>query len=205
MAALIDLYVAATPNGQRAVVALEEMQLAYNLHKFDLTTGDQKKADYLAINPHGRIPCIVDRSGAEPVTMTQSWAICLYLAEKTGKFLPKDPVGRMRVIEWLFHIGTDVMSMHSAHGALQRHAPDKSSANIAWAEDRVRDALAYLDRRLQGQDYFAGEISIADLAFYPVYNRRRGLVAENNMENLMGWGARMDARPGCKRALEIVA
>ena len=205
MSALIDLYVAATPNGQRAVVALEEMGLAYNLHKFDLTKGDQKKPEYLAINPHGRIPCIVDRSGPQPITMTQSWAICLYLAEKTGKFLPHDPIGRMRVIEWLFHIGTDVMSVHSAHGALQRNAPDKSTANIAWAEDRVRDALAYLDRRLRGQDYFAGDISIADLAFYPVYNRRRGLVAENNMANLMRWGAHMDQRPGCKRALEIVS
>ncbi len=205
MAATIDLYVAGTPNGQRSVVALEEMGLAYNLHKFDLAKGDQKKPEYLAINPHGRIPCIVDRSGPQPITVTQSWAICLYLAEKSGKFLPKDPVGRMRVIEWMFHIATDVMALHSAHGALQRSAPDKSSANIAWAEDRVRDALAYLDRRLKGQDYFAGEISIADLAFYPVYNRRRGLAEENNMENLTRWGARMDARPACRRALEIVS
>jgi GST-like protein len=201
----IDLYVAGTPNGQRAVVALEEMGLAYDLHKLDLTKGDQKKPEYLAINPHGRIPCIVDKSGPKPIVMTQSWAICVYLAEKTGKFIPKDPVGRMKVLEWMFHIATDVMAIHSAHGALQRNAPDKSTANIAWAEDRVRDALAYLDRRLSGQDYFAGEISIADLAFYPVWNRRRGLAQENKMTNLLRWGAAMDARPGCKRALEIVS
>ena len=205
MPASIDLYVAGTPNGQRAVVALEEMGLAYNLHKLDLAKGDQTKPEYLAINPHGRIPCIVDRSGAAPVTVTQSWAICVYLAEKTGKFIPKDPAGRARVLEWMFHIATDVMAIHSAHGHLQRHSPDKAPATIAWAEDRVRDALAYLDRRLEGRDYFDGEISIADLAFYPVYNRRRGLVAGNGMKNLLRWGAAMDARPASKRALEIVS
>ena len=205
MSASIDLYVAGTPNGQRAVVALEEMGLAYNLHRLDLTKGDQKKPDYLAINPHGRIPCVVDRAGAAPVVITQSWAICVYLAEKTGKFIPKDASGRMRVFEWMFHIATDVMAIHSTHGHIQRFAPDQSKANNAWAEDRVRDALAYLDRRLAGRDYFDGEISIADLAFYPVYNRRRGLVADNKMKNLARWGAAMDARPACTRALEIVS
>lgn len=205
MSASIDLYVAGTPNGQRAVVALEEMGVAYNLNKLDLAKGDQKKPEYLAINPHGRIPCVVDRSGAQPVVVTQSWAICVYLAEKTGKFIPKDPAGRMRVLEWMFHLATDVMAIHSTHGHIQRFAPVQAEANTQWAEDRVRGALAYLDRRLAGRDYFDGEISIADLAFYPVWNRRRELVARNNMANLSRWGATMDARPACKRALEIVS
>ena len=127
----IDLYVAGTPNGQRAVVALEEMGLAYDLHKLDLSKGEQKKPEYLAINPHGRIPCIVDRSGAQRVVVTQSWAICVYLAEKTGKFMPKDPAGRMRVMEWMFHIATDVMAIHSAHNALSRNAPDQPFDNFS--------------------------------------------------------------------------
>ena len=200
----IDLYVAGTPNGQRAVVALEEMGLAYNLHKLDLAKGDQKKPEYLAINPHGRIPCIVDKSGGGKIVVAQSWAICVYLAEKTGKFLPKDPAGRARVVEWMFHVASDVMALHSYHNALGRHAPEKSAANLAWAEGRVRDAMAYLDSRLAGQNYLAGEISIADLALYPMWNRRRELAQEGKMTNLLRWGAAMDARPGCKRGVEIV-
>ncbi len=202
--ALLDVYVSGSPNGQRAIIVLEEMELHYNLHFLDLVAGDQHRADYLAINPHGRIPCLVDRSAQTPVTVTQSWMICLYLAEKTGRFLPNDPLGRIRATEWLFHVATDVMSLHSTHGALARHAPDCPPATIQWAEDRVRDALTYLDTRLARNDFLAGDLSVADLALYPIYNRRRELAARHGMNNLARWGNAMDRRPGCQRALAII-
>jgi GSH-dependent disulfide-bond oxidoreductase len=203
---MIDLYLANTPNGQRAAVALEEFGLPYTAHKLDLMAGAAKTPEFLRINPNGRIPVIVDPEGPDgkPITVTQSWAILLYLADKTGKFIPTEPVKRLRVIEWLFHIASDVMMVHSTLNALMSQMPEKVPSIINAYEGRVVDALKNLDRRLGESEYLAGDLSIADFGFYPVYDRRKPLLAQHpEFVHLARWGKQMDARPACRRGLDV--
>lgn len=204
---MIELYAANTPNGQRACVVVEEMALPYRLHKLDLSKGETKTPDFLKINPNARAPVIVDPEGPDgtSITVTQSWAISLYLAEKTGKFLPRDARGRLRVIEWLFQLGTDVMMVHSTLNAVSNFVPEKVRSTIEFYETRVLDAFRNLDRRLGESSYFAGDLSIADLDFYPVYNYRRSFIERYpELQNLKRWGAAMDGRAGCRRGVEVL-
>jgi glutathione S-transferase len=202
----IELYTTNTPNGQRAAVMLEELGLPYTLNKLDIFAGEAKTEAFLKINPHGRLPVIIDPEGPDgrPITVTQSWLICLYLADKTGRFIPADPVGRLRVTEWLFHLAADLMMVHTTHNTVSRFVPEKVPSVIDYYEKRVKEAFDYVEARLKGRDYLAGELSVADLAFYPVYNRRRAIVeGQPAFPNLARWGALMDARPGCRRGVEI--
>jgi GST-like protein len=204
---MIELYAANTPNGQRACVVVEEMTLPYRLHKLDLSKGETKAPVFLKINPNARTPVIIDPEGPDgkPITVTQSWAISLYLAEKTGKFLPSDERGRLRVIEWLFQLGTDVMMVHSTLNAVTNFVNEKVRSTIEFYEARVLDAFKTLDRRLGESQYFAGDLSIADLDFYPVYNYRRSFIERfPELENLRRWGADMDGRTACRRGVEAL-
>jgi glutathione S-transferase len=204
---MIDLYAANTPNGQRACVIMEEMALPYRLHKLDLSKGETKTPEFLKINPNARAPAIIDPEGPDgkPITVIQSWAISLYLAEKTGKFLPRDARGRLQVIEWLFQLGTDVMMVHSTLNAVTTFVPEKVRSTIEFYEARVLDAFRNLERRLGESQYFAGDLSIADLDFYPVYNYRRSFVERfPELENIRRWGAAMDDRAACRRGVEAL-
>jgi GSH-dependent disulfide-bond oxidoreductase len=202
----IELYTANTPNSQRVVIVLEELALPYSQRKIDIFAGGAKTPEFLKLNPNGALPVIVDPDGpgGAPVTPTQGWLICLYLAEKTGKYIPTDPLGRLRVQEALFHLASDVMMVHTTHNTLSRFVPEKVPSTIAWYEDRVVAALNNLDRQLGERKYLAGDdLSIADFAFYPVYNRRRGLVEQHpEFVNLARWGKEMDVRPACRRGVE---
>jgi glutathione S-transferase len=202
---MIELYAANTPNGQRACVVVEEMGLPYRLHKLDLSKGETKTPEFLKINPNARAPVIIDPESPDgkPITVTQSWAISLYLAEKSGKLLPRDARGRLQVIEWLFQLGSDVMMVHSTLNAVTNFVPEKVRSTIEFYEARVLDAFRNLDRRLGESQYFAGDLSIADLDFYPVYNYRRPFIERfPELENLRRWGAAMDGRAGCRRGVE---
>jgi GST-like protein len=204
----IDLYTTNTPNGQRACVVLEELGLAYNLNNLDIFAGEAKTPDFMKINPLGRLPVIIDHDGPDgkPIKLTQSWLICLYLAKKTKRFIPSDPVGELRVTEWLFHLASDVMMVHTTHNTLMRFVPEKVPSVISFYEGKVGEAFEYLEGQLAGKDYLAGELSVADLAFYPVFNRRRSIVETNsNFSNLARWGKNMDARPACRRGVEATA
>lgn len=202
----IEIYTANTPNSQRVMIVLEELGLPYRQHKIDIFAGGARTPEFLAINPNAALPVIIDAEGPgqQPITLTQSWMICLYLADKAGKFMPANGLGRLRVQEALFQLASDLMLVHTTHNTLVRFAPEKVPSIISFYEDRVVSVLKNIDRQLGEREYLGGELSIADFAFYPVYNRRRELVEQRpEFTNLLRWGAKMDERPACRRGVEL--
>jgi GST-like protein len=201
---MIDFYTAVSSNGQRAAVMLEECELAYTLHRIDLAAGDQRKAEFLAVNPAGAIPALVDHDGpgGRKVALAQSGAILVYLAEKTGRFVPQDAVLRAEAMQWVFQATTDTAAASMAIFLLARIAPDKSEANVAFFEERTLRHLRVADRRLAGREYLADEVSIADFALYPLCVVRRPLIDRaGDLPNLVRWAQAMAARPGVARGM----
>ena len=160
---MIDLYTARTPNGWKASVTLEELGLPYEVHAVDLKAGEQKRPEFLRLNPNGRIPVIVDRD-AEDFVVFESGAILVYLAEKTGRLMPTDPRGRSVVLQWLMFQMGGVGPMMGQANVFSRYAPVK----LPWAIERYqrecRRLFEVLDRRLGEVEYLAGDYSIADIA-----------------------------------------
>ena len=204
---MIDLYAAGTSNGMRARIALEECGLAYTLHPVALEKGEHKTAAFLAMNPNAQIPVIVDRDGpgGKPLTLSQSTAILIYCAEKSGKFLPKDPATRAAMLQGLMSASTDVTPIFGAYFAVQRskepHAP---TARIF--KDRLRDFFKVWDDLLAKRKHCAGdELSIADLSLYAGYARIKGAAADivEGLPNLSRWAEAMAARPAIQRALKF--
>lgn len=201
---MIDFYTAGTSNGQRVAVALEELGLAYTAHKLNLGNGDQKKPEYLAINPAGMIPAIVDHDGpgGKPLTLAQSGAIIMYLAEKTGKLLPSDAAMRAVARQWVMFACSDCAGTSNAIFLASGMLPDKSPANVEFLENRLLRFFRVADEQLKNHDFLAGELSIADLAFYPIYAARKGIAERaGNLPNITRWGAMMAARPGIAKGL----
>lgn len=206
---MIELYTGNTSNGQRAAIVLEECGVPYRVHKYDLFKGEHR-ADpaFMALAPAGAVPVIVDPDGpgGKPLTLSQSCAIALYVAEKTGRFLPADPVARIAAFEWLMHAASDAAAASALVFFNMAFLPDKSEANARWMVDRVLKRFADCDRRLAEREYLAGEISIADFALYPVYVVRKQFVDEaGNLPNLTAWGARMAAREGVRKGMAAAA
>lgn len=204
---MIELYAADTPNGHRAAVVIEEMSLPYKLNVIDVFKGQASTPEMLALNPRARVPVLVDRdeAGGRHV-VSQSWVIALYLAEKTGMFIPADQAGKRLVTEWLFHVAADVMMVHSTLNAVTNFVPQKVPSTIDFYRERLLGILKNLDGHLSTSDYLAGEITIADFGFYPVYNYRRDFIAAHapDLRNLARWGERMDARPGCRKGVSVI-
>jgi GST-like protein len=201
---MIDLYTAPTGNGRRATLALEECGLPYTVHKLDLAKGDAKKPEFLKINPAGAIPAIVDPDGpgGKKVTLTQSGAIVLYAAEKSGKLIPKDPAKRAEAYQWFMQAATDVAPTSSNIFYVSTHVPVKDAANTGYFEQKLVNLFGQVDKQLEGRDYIAGECSIADIALYPVVAGRKALVeAAPGLANLKAWAARMAARPAIAKAM----
>jgi GST-like protein len=201
---MIDLYAAGTGNGQRGAIALEETGLAYRLHRIDLAKGEQRTPEFLARNPMGQIPVIVDSDGpgGKPVTLAQSGAILLYAAEKSGKFLPADPVARWKAMEWMFHVCTDIAITSGAIFQMSVAAREKVPSSIEHFENRLLKFLHVCDGRLKTKPYLADELSVADLALYPVALARKPLIEKaGDLPDLMRWMGVMAARPGIQRAL----
>lgn len=205
---MIDFYSANSSNGQRVAVMLEECALPYTLHRIDLMSGEQHRPEFLRINPAAAIPAIVDRDGpgGQPLTLTQSGAIMVYLAEKAGRFLPADPVRRAFAFQWLMQALSDVAATGSAIFLLGTFAPEKSSANVRWFEERFVKFVRDADRWLATREYLADELSIADFALYPAVNVRRALVdAAGDLPHLVRWMAAVGARPGVARGVAAAA
>ena len=160
---MIKLYTAATPNGWKASVALEEMALPYEVHSLDLMKGDQKTPEFLAINPNGRIPAIVD-TDEDDFAVFESGAVMIYLAEKTGQLLPTDVKGRSRVIQWLMFQMGGVGPMMGQANVFFRYMPEKIQPAIDRYQNESKRLLTVLDRQLADNEFLAGDYSIADIA-----------------------------------------
>jgi GST-like protein len=205
---MIDLYTFQTSNGQRAAILLEECGFPYRVHKVDLAKGEQQGEAYRKINPAGAIPAIVDPDGpgGRPLTLSQSGAIALYLAEKAGRFVPSDPARRALALQWLMFALTDCAPASSNLYYLGAVAPEKSAANLAWLTERLVRLLRVADARLEGRDWLADELSVADFALYPVYAVRKPQVdAAGGLPNLERWGAALAARPAVAKAMQAAA
>ena len=200
---MIKLYTWTTGNGLRAAVALAESGLAYEVHKVDLSKGEQKSPEYAKINPTGAIPAIVDSEGPEgkPVELAQSGAILLYVAEKCGKFIPKDPMRRAQAYQWFMQACSDVAGGSGTLFQAENNAPDKSIANLEFFRKRLLNSFKHVDQQLAGRDFVAGELSIADLALYPPYAQRKALLPE--LKNLARWSEKMAARPGVQKGMSL--
>ncbi len=204
---MIDLYAAGTANGMRARIGLEECGLAYKLHPIDLSKGEQKRPEYLAMNPNGQIPVIVDSDGpgGKPVTLSQSAAILMYCAEKSGKFLPKDPAARPVFLQALFSAASDMSAVLTAIFTLGRakepHAPSQETFKSMW-----RNYLKVWDERLGGQRYAAGsELTVADFALYGVVARMKAAQPQmlEGAPNVARWADELAARPAIQRAMKF--
>ena len=204
---MIDLYAAGTSNGMRAKIMLEECGVPYKLHPIDLTKGEQKTPEFLARNPWGMIPVIVDHdaAGGMPVTMSQSVAILVYLAEKTGKFMPQEPAKRAAFWQALMCATSDMgPTLGSIFVISRSKEPHKPSQQIF--EDRWKDYMKAWDGTLAKQKYCAGdEVSIADFALYAVIGRAKQVVPAliEGYKNLDRWAAEIGARPGVQKGMKF--
>lgn len=203
---MIDLYYWPTPNGHKITIFLEEAAVDYRIRPVHIGRGEQFKPDFLRIAPNNRMPAIVDRhpsDGGEPVPVFESGAILLYLAEKTGKYIPEDIRGRVEVLQWLFWQMGGLGPMAGQNHHFVTYAPEK----LPYAMDRyIKETsrlYAVLDRRLADREYVAGEYSIADMAAYPwTVPHKRQQQDLDDFPNLKRWFEAIRARPAVLRAYE---
>ena len=201
---MIDLYTAATPNGWKVSITLEELGLNYSLHALQLSQQQQKEDWYLKLNPNGRIPTIIDRSN-DDFAVFESGAIMLYLAEKTGRLMPKDGKGRSRVIQWLMFQMSGVGPMMGQANVFLRYAPDRIPYAIDRFQREVRRLFEVLERQLSVSQYVAGsEYSIADIAHWSwVHGHEWCGVGIDGLPNLKRWLDLVGARPAVKRGRAV--
>lgn len=201
---MIDFHTGQTSNGQRVAIVLEECELPYRVHRYALLKGEHKTPAFEALNPAGLVPVIVDDDGpgATRVTLTQSGAIVLYLAEKAGRFLPRDFLARTRVLEWLAFTVSDIVAASAGMFYNTVLVPDKSPANVGYFEERLLRFLRVADTRLAGHEWLAGDLSVADFSLFPITVVRGALIdAANDLPNLVRWRAALAARPGVQRGM----
>lgn len=200
---MFDLYTAETPNGWKISIALEELGLPYRVNALKISTGEQKQEWYLALNPNGRIPTLVDHDNDDFVIF-ESGAILIYLAEKTGRLMPSDPKGRSLVIQWLMFQMAGVGPMMGQANVFFRYAPEKIPFAIDRYQREVRRLLEVLERRLEKHEYLAGEYSIADIAHWSwVHGHDWSGVSIDGLTNLQRWLATVGARPAVQRGRAI--
>ncbi len=201
---MIDLYTFTTPNGRKASIMLEEVELPYNVHKIDITKNDQFSPEYVAINPNSKIPAIVDSD--TDITVFESGAILMYLAEKTGKLLPPDQKKRYLVIEWLMLQMGSVGPMFGQLNHFKKFAPEKIEYAIARYEKETLRLYSVLDSQLKDNEYICGDYSIADIATYPwvALYEFQGLTLDNH-PNLKRWVETVQQRPAVQRGMNVPA
>jgi glutathione S-transferase len=202
---MIDLYTAATPNGIKASIMLEEVELPYAVISLKLHELEQRHAAFLRISPNGRIPAIVDHDQGD-LAVFESGAILIYLAEKTGKLMPSDIRQRSRVLQWLMLQMSGIGPMQGQANVFLRYAPEK----IPYAIDRYqRETLrlyTVLDRQLADNEFLAGEYSIADIATWPWVRRHYWAGVEiDHLENLKRWLQAVGQRPAVQRGKAVPA
>ena len=205
---MIDLYAAGTSNGMRARIALEECGLQYKLHPIDLQKGEQKTAQYLSMNPMGQIPVMVDHDGpgGKPVTVSQSSAILMYCAEKSGKHLPRNPADRPAFLEALMRASTDVTPTLGAIFNSSKVKPEAHAPTVNWFKDLWKRYLKVWDDVLGKRKYAAGaDFTVADLSLFAGYARMQKAIPElvEGYPNVARWAQEVGARPAVQRALKF--
>jgi glutathione S-transferase len=200
---MIDLYTAPTPNGHKASCTLEAMGLEYETHFINIGEGEQKTPEYLAINPNGRIPAIVDRDN-DDFAVFESGAIMIYLAEKTGKLMPTDAKGRSRVIQWLMFQMGGVGPMMGQANVFYRYFPEKIQPAIDRYQNECRRLFEVLDTHLGNNEWLADDYSIADIANWCwVRTHKWSGVSVDGLDNLDRWVNVMRDQPGMSAGLDV--
>ncbi|HWW70913.1 MAG TPA: glutathione binding-like protein [Duganella sp.] len=200
---MIDLYTAATPNGHKISIALEELELTYTLHALDLSANEQKQPWFLAINPNGRIPAIIDRS-EDNFAVFESGAILIYLAEKTGELMPADFKGRSKVLQWLMFQMGGVGPMMGQANVFYRYFPEKIQPAIDRYQGESKRLFRVLDGHLADNEYLAGDYSIADIANFAWVNIHNWTgIPVDDLPHLQRWLASIRERPAVKRGLML--
>jgi GST-like protein len=205
---MIDLYFWATPNGRKVSIALEELELPYKVIPVNIARGEQFKPEFLAISPNNRIPAVVDHApagGGAPISVFESGAILLYLADKTGKLIPGDVRGRTEVLEWLMWQMGGIGPMFGQANHFVAYAPEKLPYAIDRYVNETRRLIRVLNTRLADRAFVAGAYSIADIASYPwvVSARERLIKDEFDFPNVVRWLDAIAARPAVVRGMAI--
>ena len=205
---MIELHYWPTPNGWKISIALEEMELPYELHPVNIGRGEQFTPEFLTLSPNGRMPAIVDREpvgGGDPISIFESGAILLYLAEKSRKFLPTKPAERWDVVQWLMWQMGGLGPMLGQNGHFRVYAPEP----VPYALDRyTREAerlYGVLDKQLEARDHICGEYSIADMACWPwiITYKSQGVDIDGKFPNVRRWYDALKERPGLRRGYEV--
>lgn len=206
---MIELYTAATPNGHKVSVTLEELALSYEVHAISFDANEQKEPWYLKINPNGRIPAIIDKqsggSGA-PVTVFESGAIMVYLAEKAGRLFPQERTARAEVMQWLMFQMGGIGPMMGQANVFFRYFPEKIPAAIDRYQKESRRLIEVLDHRLGESEWLAQDFSIADIANWCwVRTYRWSGVSIDGLPHLRRWLDAMKQRPACRKGIDVPA
>jgi GST-like protein len=197
---MIELYTSDTPNGHKVSIALEELGLPYKVHAISLQKNEQKEPAFLAMNPNGRIPVIVDAG----FPLFESGAILMYLAEKTGKLMPTETHARARVIQWLMFQMSAVWPMMGQANVFFRYFEEKIPAAISRYQNESRRLFEVLNTRLATSEWLADDYSIADIATYPwVRIYKWPVLSVDGLEHLQRWMTAMSARPAVQKGLAV--
>ena len=200
---MIDLYTAPTPNGWKISVALEELGLPYEVHRISLRKMEQKSESYLAINPNGKIPTIVDRD-EDGFAVFESGAILVYLAEKTGRLMPADLKGRSRVLQWLMFQMGGIGPMMGQANVFFRYFPEKIQPAIDRYQNETRRLFEVLNARLADHEYLAGDYSIADIANWCWVRTHRWSGLEiDDLPHLARWRDQITSRPAARKGVTV--
>lgn len=199
----LELFTAPTPNGRKVSIALEELGLPYEVRLVRLRKLEQKEPAFLAINPNGRVPALVDHDEGG-FAVFESGAILAYLAEKTGRLMPADLLGRSRVMQWLMFQMSGVGPMQGQANVFFRYFPEKIPAVIDRYQNETRRLYGVMDGQLGQREYLAGEYSIADIAVYPwVAQHDWSGVDLGPFPSLARWFGRLSARPAVQRGMNV--
>jgi GST-like protein len=200
---MIDFYTAATPNGWKVAITLEEMEIPYQAHVLELSEGKQHEGWFRAMNPNGRIPVIVDHD-ADDLTIFETGAIMLYLAETCGKFMPTELKGRYAVMQWLMFQMSGIGPMQGQAVAFERYFPEDVPAARKRYHNETRRLYEVLDTHLANHQWLADDYSIADMANWAwIRSARWARVPTEGLVRLERWMAAMAARPGCQRGVNV--
>ena len=204
---MIDLHTTATANGYKASIMLEEVGLPYRVIDYDLVKGEHMKAEYLALNPVGRVPTIVDHDGTDgPVSVYGTPAILLYLAERTGRLLPTSAAARAKAYEWLGIVSSDLAPAYSGQFVFNVIAPEKNAWAIEFYDKLCLRLLAPLESRLGTSRFLAGDdYSIADVIAYPVaaVSMKRFPGGLDAHPGIARWASEVGARPAVQRGMKV--
>lgn len=200
---MIDLYTSSTPNGHKASCTLEELEIPYTVHPIDLMAGEQKTDEFLAMNPNGRIPVVIDREN-DDLAVFESGAIMVYLAEKAGRLLPTGSKAKAKVMSWLMFQMGGVGPMMGQANVFFRYFPEKIPPVIERYQNESRRLFEVLDRRLGESEWLGDDYSIADIANWCwVRTYKWSGVSREGLENLDRWLDAMKAKPGLQKGVTV--